>query len=340
MRTLASLLIAFFLTSIIIFSCSKSVNPDPITPNPITPDSLAKSCIALALTSAKGTDSQTVGLGVPLTPISYKISKNQSSDTTGLAEVSVSAIGLPPGVKTTYKSGILTISGSAMQDSSSPYVYVIVVSGNVCSVPLTGVITVKDCATIKISTPSEPYYQVVPINTPIAPISYTIGGGGTGAFATGLPNGITGNYSNGKFIISGASQNALDSQYHYFVTTTGGYCNALDSGYIVLTNCPVITLTSAPGTDGQNITTIGQAIVPITYVVTGHYTQITINGILTPGITGVISGNTVTFSGTPGVQATNGQFFGYEFGVGATNSYQYSGCNGASANVRINIYGE
>jgi hypothetical protein len=338
MRTLLSLSIIFCMTAFVIFSCSKSVSPDP---SPVTLDTTSNnSCIKLALTSVKGTDSQTVGLGVPLTPITYKISKNQSSDTTGLAEVSVSAIGLPPGVTTTYKNGILTISGSAIQDLSSPYVYVIVVSGNVCSVPLTGVITVEDCATIKISTPDEKYYQVVPINTPITPISYTIGGGGTGAFATGLPNGITGNYSNGKFIISGASQNALDSQYHYFVTTTGGYCNAMDSGYLVITNCPVLTLTSAPGTDRQNITTIGQAIVPITYLATGHFTQLFIVGTLPAGITGVISGNTVTFSGIPFYQAVNGQFFGFEFGVGATNSYQYSGCNGASAQVTINIYGE
>jgi hypothetical protein len=340
MRTLLSFSIIFCLTVIIIFSCSKSVNPDPVTPNPVTPDSLAKSCIALALTSSKGTDSQTVGLGVPLTPITYKISKNQSSDTTGLAEVSVSAIGLPPGVSTKFVGGVLTIFGSAINDSSSPYVYVIVVSGNVCNVPLTGVISVEECATIKFSTPNDSYIQTVPINTPITPITLTIGGGGTGAYATGLPNGITGNYSNGKFIISGSSQNALDSQYQYFVTTTGGACSAKDSGYITLTNCPVITLTSAPGTDGQNITTIGQAIVPITYIVTGHYTSIQVSSMGPSGVNAVVSGNTITISGTPSVQAVNGQVFEYEIGISATNSNPYSGCNGANAMVRINIYGE
>jgi len=327
MRTLLSFSILFCITAIIIFSCSKSISPDPVIPNPVTPDSLARHCVNIALTSPKGTDSQTVGFNVPITPIKYKISNNQSSDTTGLAAVSVSAIGLPPGITTTLKAGVLTISGSAVKDSSSPYVYVIVATGNVCNVPLTGVIAVEECATIKISTPSEPYYQNIPINTTIAPISYTIGGGGTGATVTGLPNGITGNYSDGKFIISGTLQNAPDSQYLYHITTTGGYCNAYDSGYIVVTNCPVITLTSAPGTANQIITTIGQAIQPITYVVTGHYTYLdALNNILPSGVNAVVSGNTITISGTPQQQAVNGQVFSFYYRITA-NTEAYSGCS-------------
>jgi large repetitive protein len=338
MRTLISLSIIFCITAIVIFSCSKSTNPNP---GPISIDSGSNSCIKLALTSPKGTDSQTVGLSVPITPISYKISKNQSSDTTGLAEVSVSAIGLPPGITTKFIGGVLTISGSAVKDSSSPYVYVIVASGNVCSVPLTGVITVKECATIHISTPSQPYVQNVPSNTAIAPISYTVGGGGTGATATGLPSGITGSFSGGIFTISGTLKDAPDSLYHYFVTTSGGYCNAMDSGYITVTSCPVITLTSAQGTNRQTISTIGQAIQPITYEVTGHYTNI-VNPVLSgfpPGVNGVVTGNKITITGIPQQQAVNGQVFSYDFVI-TVNTDVNSGCSPVTALGNITIEGE
>jgi len=326
MKSLVYLSIIFCTAVLTILSCSKNSNPD----QPAT-----KPCINVTLTSLKGTDSQTVGLNVPISPISYKISNNQSSDTSGLAAVSISAIGLPSGITTTYTGGVLTISGSAVKDSSNPFVYVIATTGNSCNLPLTGVISVKNCATIGITTPSEPYFQVVPSNTAIAPISYTVGGGGTGASVTGLPTGVTGIYSAGIFTITGTLQNAPDSMYHYKITTSGGYCNASDSGIIVVTTCPVITLTSAPGTDIQ-IVALNQTIQPITYVVTGHYTGITLSGGFPPGVTGVVNGNTITITGTPISQYGSSQGPGFEYDI-TVNTAITSDCDAAKAGGQIDI---
>ena len=297
MIKLFSLSMVFCIALITIFSCSKNSNSN----------SGAKPCINVTLTSPKGTDSQTVGFNVPINPISYTISNNQSSDTSGLAEVSVSALGLPAGITTSYVGGVLTISGAATKDSSSPYVYTIVATGNTCSVPLTGVISVKTCATINRTSTSSTFFQVVPANTAIATITYTVGGGGTGATITGLPSGLTGNFSGGVVTISGTLRNAPDSIYLYKVTTSGGYCNAYDSGYIVVTTCPMVTLTSPAGTDNQFVS-LKQAIQPITYSVTGHYTSYSIVD-LPPGVTATFNGGIITITGA--VQYGPGPGFNY-----------------------------
>ena len=54
---------------------------------------------------------------------------------------------------------------------------------------------------------------------PISNIIYTIGGDATGAQVTGLPNGITGSYNNGKFTISGAPTQS--AAFSFTITTTG-----------------------------------------------------------------------------------------------------------------------
>ena len=295
MKKLFFLSMLFCITMITIFSCNKNSNPN----------SGIKPCINVTLTSPKGTDSQTVGFNVPINPISYTISNNPGSDTSGLAEVSVSALGLPSGIATSYSGGVLTISGAALKDSGSPYVYTVVATGNTCSVPLKGVISVKTCATINRTSTSATFFQVVPANSAIAPITYSIGGGGTGATITGLPSGVTGNFSGGIVMISGTLGTLPDSVYKYKVTTSGGYCNAYDSGFIVVTNCPMATLTSSASTINQ-IVSLNQAIQTVTYSITGHYTSYSIVG-LPAGVTATYNGGIITITGAPTLQYYNSQ---------------------------------
>ncbi len=309
MRIFFSLSILLFALGLFIFSCSKSIGPDPSSS-----DTLAKSCIYLTLTSAKGTDSQTVGLNVPITPITYKVSKYQSSDTTGLAEVSVSVIGLPRGVSTTYLGGVLTISGAAISDSSSPFVYIMEISGNACNLPFTGVISIKECGTISRTSPDSTSFQIIPSNTMITPITYKIGGGATGVTVTGLPPGITSSISGSIVTISGTLQYALDSTYKFKVITTGGYCSSYDSAFIAVTSCPTIVLTSPAGSISQTVT-VNQTIVPVTFVVTGHYTGISLIGEFPPGITGVVNSNTITISGTPTSYIYVGEYGNFQYTI-------------------------
>ena len=61
--------------------------------------------------------------------------------------------------------------------------------------------------------------QSLCINTAIVPITYTIGGGGTGAGVVGLPAGVNGVYAAGVFTISGTP--TVSGTFNYTVTTTG-----------------------------------------------------------------------------------------------------------------------
>ncbi|HMG82236.1 MAG TPA: hypothetical protein VK559_04305 [Ferruginibacter sp.] len=288
----------------IVISCTKS-SVSPIAPIP--------SCIEVSLNSAAGSDSQTVVINTPITPISYSISNTAGLDTASLNLVSVAVAGhLPSGLTSSFSGGVLTISGTPTTAVGSPFVYTITTTGNTCKT-VKGVIKVGTCATITLT--SAEYLdrvQVVSIDSPIVPITYAIGNGGTGATVTGLPHGITGSFSRGVFTISGAADTATGSAYlPYTVTTTGGICSSTATGQMRITNDSArVTLTSAIGTDEQHVV-LGTPIIPITYKVSSSVTYLNMIGFdfdygsdsvaIVPGVMARYNSTTkiITISGTP-----------------------------------------
>lgn len=75
-------------------------------------------------------------------------------------------------------------------------------------------------------------------NTPITDITYSVSGGGTGASATGLPDGLTGVYNEGFFTISGTP--TLVGTFNYTVTTTGTCAQTSATGTITVNPLPVL----------------------------------------------------------------------------------------------------
>ncbi len=73
--------------------------------------------------------------------------------------------------------------------------------------------------TIALTSAAETSEQTICAHSAITSITYSIGGGATGAEATGLPTGVTGAFSNGTFTISGSPSAA--GIYPYTVITTG-----------------------------------------------------------------------------------------------------------------------
>ena len=262
-------------------------SPNPVNSNEltisITPDA------TISLTSAAGTNNQTKCINTAITPITYSI---------GGGGTGAGVTGLPTGVTGNYSGGVFTISGTPTV--SGTFNYTVTTTGSCVQATATGTITVNPDATISLTSAAGTNNQTKCINTAITPITYSIGGGGTGAGVTGLPTGVTGNYSGGVFTISGTP--TVSGTFNYTVTTTGSCVQTTATGTITVNPDATISLTSAAGTNNQT-KCINTAITPITYSIGGGGTGAGVTGLPT-GVTGNYSGGVFTISGTPTVSGT------------------------------------
>jgi hypothetical protein len=251
---------------------------------------VTKVCHPITLTSAPGTDNQTVCVNTAITPITYS--------TTGATGATFS--GLPAGVTGTFSGGYITISGTPT--GAGTFDYTVTLTGGCGGVTTaTGTIIVQlnnTNNTITLTSAPGTANQTVCVNTAITPITYSTTGA-TGATFSGLPAGVTGTFSGGDITISGTP--TVAGTFNYTVTLTGGCGNVTATGTIIVRPNNTITLTSAPGTDNQTVC-VNTAITLITYSTTSA-TGATFSG-LPAGVTGTFSGGNITISGTPTVAGT------------------------------------
>ncbi|MEP7164084.1 MAG: T9SS type A sorting domain-containing protein [Ferruginibacter sp.] len=246
----------------------------------------------ISLSSAAGTNAQTVCINNAITDITYAIGGNGTG-------ASITAGALPAGVTGSYSAGVFTISGTPT--ASGNFNYTVTTSGGGCAqASLTGTITVNPNATISLTSGAGTAAQTKCINTAITNITYAIGGSGTGASAIGLPAGVTGSYSAGVFTISGAA--TVTGTFNYTVTTTGPCVNNFVAGTITITPDATIGLTSAAGTDIQEVCN-NTPIIPISYTIAGGGTGAGVTG-LPAGVSAVFNAGVITISGTPTVAGT------------------------------------
>jgi hypothetical protein len=245
--------------------------------------------IPITLTSAPGTDNQTVCVNTAITPITYS--------TTGATGATFS--GLPAGVTGTFSGGNITISGTPTVTGTFNYTVTLTGTGGCGSVTAaTGTIIVRPNNTITLTSAPGTNNQTVCVNTAITPITYSTTGA-TGATFEDLPPGVTGTFSGGNITISGTP--TVTGTFTYAVTLTGGCGNVTATGTIIVQPNNTITLTSAPGTDNQTVC-VNTDITPITYSTTGA-TGATFEN-LPPGVTLDFSDGTITISGTPTATGT------------------------------------
>ncbi len=176
---------------------------------------------AITLTSAAGTNAQTVCVNTALTPITYTL-----TEATG-----ATIRGLPTGVTGRFENGTLTISGTPTEAGS--FTYTVTPVGGCGSASATGTIKVRPNTTAitLTSSPRTANQKVRANKKPIKPITYSVVDA-TGAEAKGLPPGVTGTYSGGVFTISGTPTAA--GVFSYEVLPVGGCGDVKGTGLIIV----------------------------------------------------------------------------------------------------------
>lgn len=244
----------------------------------------------LALTSAAGSDNQTICSNQPIGAIQYSISGSF---------VTASATGLPPGVTGTLTGSQFNITGSPT--ASGTYNYTVTVQSSTCSnVTATGTINVQSGITLQITGGQQ--NQTVCVSNPVVNTTYTYGGAANNISIIGLPPGVSGSVSGNNLLISG-SPNTL-GVYNYTVSASGGGCPVVDSTGTIEVIDNSIQLTSAPYTNDQTVC-IGSSIDTIVYEVTG---SVSVND-LPPGATYTVTGSNPSILKIFGVPTGSGAFF-------------------------------
>jgi hypothetical protein len=205
----------------IVLSCKRLTVPVP-----------ASSCPQISLSSAAGSDTQTVFMNSSVVPITYGITFDAEGDTTGFT-----VSGLPPGVTGYYSQGVFTITGAPATTVGSPFTYTVSALGSTCQgiSVVTGKIIVDSCATMNLSSGIGTDSPTVSVNHPLVNITYSITGT-AGVTVSGLPAGVTGNFSAGVLTISGTPTTTVGSPFAYTLVPTSNSCSAIPTiGLITVT---------------------------------------------------------------------------------------------------------
>ncbi len=237
------------------------------------------------LVSAPSTNNQTLCVNSPLGNIVY---------TLGPSITGATVTGLPPGITGTYNPGQFLISNSP--SAAGTYNYTVTTSGGSCGPALvSGTITVNPPPTLSLDVPGT-QIQTLCEGTPIANITYSVGGSATGANVTGLPAGISGIFNAGVFTLSGAS--TVGGTHNFTVSTTGSPCGTLNlTGTIVIHNFPELNLVSPLGTDNQEVC-VNTAMDLILYQLSGTANNISVID-LPPGVNSNVQNDSVFIFGVP-----------------------------------------
>jgi len=166
--------------------------------------------------------SPTLCINTGLTSITHT-----TTGTTGIG----TATGLPTGVTANWSSNTITISGTPTV--SGTFAYSIPLTGGCGSVSATGTITVTPVNTVSTASSSP----TVCVNTAITAITHTTTGATGIGTATGLPTGVTANWSSNTITINGTP--TTSGIFNYSIPLTGGCGTVTATGTINVNNLAV-----------------------------------------------------------------------------------------------------
>ncbi len=209
---------------------------------------------------------------------------NQSIDdivfTTNESVTNVTYSGLPNGLTGILSTDSFTISGTPTE--AGTFDYTVTTSGNCESTSQSGTITVKPDPTI--SDPANKVQEIC-INTPINAVEFSVTEPGSGASATGLPQGVTGTFANGVFTLSGSPSEA--GTFDYSITTTGECVQATQTGQFIVNPDPTAEI-SYSGDLCQSQTGLAEVTLTGTGAYTGGTFTVSPSGLNIDAATGAI----------------------------------------------------
>ncbi|MEO7047664.1 MAG: DUF2341 domain-containing protein, partial [Ferruginibacter sp.] len=179
---------------------------------------------------ADGSDNQTICEGETIKPIKFLV----GSGSTG-PELIVSPAA--PEITASWDGRTFTVSGTPL--AAGTYNYTVTTGGS-CPNPkaASGTIVVNPKAIITLGSFGSDIQERC-INTNIAPINYTFGGGGTGVAFNGLPAGINGTYNAVAKTASISGSTSLAGTYNYTITTTGTCAQKSLGGVITISDASI-----------------------------------------------------------------------------------------------------
>ncbi|MCB9188356.1 MAG: gliding motility-associated C-terminal domain-containing protein [Flavobacteriales bacterium] len=179
----------------------------------------------------------------PISTLTYSINVLNSATPTFTARPPICAGASMTALPTTSNNGISGTWSPALNNTTTT-TYTFTPSAGQCASTTTMTITVNQNPTISLTSAASTTSQTVCQNTAISNITYSVGGSATGASVSGLPAGVTGNYSGGTYTISGTP--TATGTFNYTVTTSGGSCGtATATGSIVVNSTPTVTVPSS-----------------------------------------------------------------------------------------------
>jgi hypothetical protein len=200
---------------------------------------------SIVLSSAAGTNTQSVCNSTPITTIKYA--------TTGATGATVT--GLPDGVQHSYNNNEVTISGTPTQAGTFNYEVTLTGGCNPTKVQGTLVVNLTN-NTITLTSAAGTNNQSSCRNATITNITYATTGA-TNANVTGLPAGVEGRWNNNVVTISGTPV-PTSGTFGYTVTLTGGCGTITATGSISINSNSVPSVPTTLTGDGcaNNRTTL------------------------------------------------------------------------------------
>ena len=231
---------------------------------------------------------------------------------------------LPPGINWFYENNTITISGTPIE--SGVFEFRTSAKGSCIEETEVGTIRVASDPTISLSSLSND--QTVCLNSPLQSITYSIGGSGSGGEVSGLPDGLTGGYSNSVISIQGTPTET--GTFNYTARATSSCGEAQETGTITVSPNATISLNTA---NSDQTVCIGSPITNIGYSISGSATGGSVKD-LPSGVQGIYSNNLITISGTP---TESGVFTYSAVTVGACSEVITTGTITVNSNATINL---